>query len=689
MLKISDDNKRNMDKAEQQGSRLIGIPNAPTTPTPLSVHNHHHNHHHYNHLHHHLLHPDNVAVGSPVSRIPFSSSSSSSTPISNDILLPAYSASTNPTKLCFDSNPSTLTDTKWVEDLALSNDFSRMNIRAFDGPEIRGYNVVDPYAFNFDGNVSFSNETGTLPYVTNNGGVSTGLFGKGYTFGTPLSESSPLRDHTDQMYHYHLLDQRKKQQQLIYDRFLDCEVSWKVKTPYRYPQVTQHSGGVPLNHNANAQSHYYPAAAKERVCLNAEVSQSMIPGRTVRDPSAFRCDNSVIIQGKDVKNPNGYSSLRGYRRSPHDENNRIHVVGENVAKNLSHAPSNGQGFENNGIFAAAAAASDISLAMQLKCFPLAEVQSRICEMAKDQNGCRCLQGMVDEGTYEDMCAVFEGIIGNIVELMMDSFGNYLVQKLLDVCSEDQRLKIVLMLTKEPGQLIRISLNTHGTRVVQKLIETLNNAKQISLVRSAIQPGFLDLIKDLNGNHVIQRCLQCLSCQDNQFIFEAAVKFCVEIATHRHGCCVLQRCYDHSVGKHREKLVTEICKHGLLLAQDPFGNYVVQYIIHMETSAAAAKMLVQFKDNYVILSTQKFSSHVVEKCLKCVADSRSRIVRELLSAPHFEQLLQDPYANYVIQSALSVTKGSLHASLVEAVRPFKILRTSPYCKRIFSGSLLKK
>lgn len=52
-------------------------------------------------------------------------------------------------------------------------------------------------------------------------------------------------------------------------------------------------------------------------------------------------------------------------------------------------------------------------------------------------------------------------------------------------------------------------------MVQKLIETVNTRKQISLVKSALEPGFLDLIKDLNGNHVIQRCLQCFSDEDNK------------------------------------------------------------------------------------------------------------------------------------------------------------------------------
>ncbi|CAL5362611.1 unnamed protein product [Camellia sinensis] len=56
----------------------------------------------------------------------------------------------------------------------------------------------------------------------------------------------------------------------------------------------------------------------------------------------------------------------------------------------------------------------------------------------------------------------------------------------------------------------------------------------------------------------------------QFIFDAAAKFCVDIATHQHGCCVLNRCIDKSVGKYQEKLVAEIAANGLLLAQDAFG-----------------------------------------------------------------------------------------------------------------------
>ncbi|CAD5314562.1 unnamed protein product [Arabidopsis thaliana] len=318
---------------------------------------------------------------------------------------------------------------------------------------------------------------------------------------------------------------------------------------------------------------------------------------------------------------------------------------------------------------------------------MVEIYGSVNLMAKDQIGCRVLQKLVEEGTFHEAKVILLAIIDHVVELSMDPFGNYIVQKLLDVSDEEQRTLIVSVLTSNPRELIRICLNTYGTRVVQKMIETVKTKQQIALVKSGLKPGFLALVKDLNGNHVIQSCLQTLGPNDNEFVLEAATKYCAEIAIHRHGCCVLQCCISNSVGLERERLVAEISRNSLHLSQDPFGNYVVQYLIDQQVSAV--KLLVQFRMHYAELATQKFSSHVIEKCLRKYPESRAEIVRELLCVPNFEYLLQDPYANYVIQTALSVTKGPVRAKLVAKVYRYGKLHSSPYCKKIFSKTILKK
>ncbi|XP_038715827.1 putative pumilio homolog 7, chloroplastic isoform X2 [Tripterygium wilfordii] len=414
------------------------------------------------------------------------------------------------------------------------------------------------------------------------------------------------------------------------------------------------------------------------------VPQCLASMKCAGDIEAFNCEESLIIQGNNLKHIINREKDMSKGSKKHSCN-EIVIGNPQETNSLPESPSWYGGICENVRRPSSFCPSQTLLSTT----SLAEVQGYIYAMAQDQNGCRFLQRMFDEGTSQDVQIILDEVIDHVVELTMKPFGNYLVQKLLDVCNEGQRMQILLMVAREPGQLVRISLNTYGTRVVQKLIETLKSRQQILLVISALKPGVLDLIMDLNGNHVIQRCLQCLSNEENKFIFETAAKFSVDIATHRHGCCVLQRCIAHSTGKYQDKLITEISKNGLLLAQDPFGNYVIQYIIELKNPAAFAILISQFSGQYVQLSMQKFGSHVVEKCLKHFADSRSKIVHELLSVSHFDRLLQDPYANYVIQSALGVTKGHLNALLVEAVSPHAVLRTSPYCKRIFSRNVLKK
>lgn len=64
--------------------------------------------------------------------------------------------------------------------------------------------------------------------------------------------------------------------------------------------------------------------------------------------------------------------------------------------------------------------------------------------------------------------------------------------------------------------------------------------------------------------------------------------------------------------------------------------------------------------------------------------RENLVREILESPNLGAVLQDPYGNYVVQSALSVTSGSTHTALVESIKPFMMtLRGTPHGKRILA------
>ncbi|XP_039130111.1 pumilio homolog 12-like isoform X2 [Dioscorea cayenensis subsp. rotundata] len=328
--------------------------------------------------------------------------------------------------------------------------------------------------------------------------------------------------------------------------------------------------------------------------------------------------------------------------------------------------------------------------LQMKYNSVDDIVGKVYSMAKDQIGCRFLQKKFTEGAPEDIEKIFDEIKSHIVELMTDPFGNYLVQKLLEVCNEDQRMCILCTVTRKMGELFRISCDMHGTRAVQRVIETVQTAEQYSMIVSSLKPFVVALIKNVNGNHVAQRCLQHFPVEYSEFVIGAAIAHCVELATDRQGCCVLQKCLHHSDGDQKNRLMAEIAANSLALSQDQYGNYVVQFMLDQEVPWVTSNILYQLEGSYADLSMQKCSSNVVEKCVRLAGEEmRIRIIQELMCSPLLPHILQDPFGNYVIQTVLKECKGALRAAVMEAIRPhFTELRSSPFGKKVLSTILRK-
>ncbi len=312
--------------------------------------------------------------------------------------------------------------------------------------------------------------------------------------------------------------------------------------------------------------------------------------------------------------------------------------------------------------------------------PLEQVGGTIYELCKDQHGCRYLQKQLENRIPEQVHMIWVETNQHVVELMTDPFGNYLCQKLLEYCNDEERTVLIQNAAKD---MVRIALNQHGTRALQKMIEFVTTPTHVQIIIEALRYRVVELIQDLNGNHVIQKCLNKLGSVDSEFIFSAVGTHSVEVGTHRHGCCVLQRCIDHASGSQKVWLISQITEHALRLVQDPFGNYVVQYIIDLNEPSFTEPLAKRFFGQTAMLSRHKFSSNVVEKCLRCASeDAKDTMVSELLVPGEMEKLLKDSYGNYVVQTALEHSSVHMKHQLVEAIRPMLPgIRGTPYGRRL--------
>lgn len=161
--------------------------------------------------------------------------------------------------------------------------------------------------------------------------------------------------------------------------------------------------------------------------------------------------------------------------------------------------------------------------------PLKELREMIYFLAKDQNGCRILQFKFENPTKEEIELVLSEVLGSIADLMKDQFGNYLIQKLVSVCNDDQKALILWELTEASIEIILVSVSLYGTREIQKLLENLKGPNQIMMVIRALHRGAANLANDPNGHHVLQYCLLHFDSDVNQVSIDFIQRFSMIIS----------------------------------------------------------------------------------------------------------------------------------------------------------------
>lgn len=155
----------------------------------------------------------------------------------------------------------------------------------------------------------------------------------------------------------------------------------------------------------------------------------------------------------------------------------------------------------------------------------------------------------------------------------------------------------------------LALQMYGCRVIQKALESVSGEQQVEIVRE-LDGHVLKCVKDQNGNHVVQKCIECVDPHALQFIINAfqgqvsvaykkkkkmsfglvkhlsntsvVISICqvLTLSTHPYGCRVIQRILEHCTPEQTTPILDEMHAHVEQLIQDQYGNYVIQHVLGM-------------------------------------------------------------------------------------------------------------
>ncbi|XP_043940629.1 pumilio homolog 1 isoform X5 [Protopterus annectens] len=317
---------------------------------------------------------------------------------------------------------------------------------------------------------------------------------------------------------------------------------------------------------------------------------------------------------------------------------------------------------------------------------LREIAGHIMEFSQDQHGSRFIQLKLERATPAERQLVFSEILQAAYQLMVDVFGNYVIQKFFEFGSLDQKLALAERIR---GHVLSLALQMYGCRVIQKALEFIPPDQQSDMVRE-LDGHVLKCVKDQNGNHVVQKCIECVQPQSLQFIIDAFKGQVFTLSTHPYGCRVIQRILEHCLPEQTLPILEELHQHTEQLVQDQYGNYVIQHVLEHGRPEDKSKIVAEIRGNVLVLSQHKFASNVVEKCVTHASRTeRAMLIDEVCTmndGPHsaLYTMMKDQYANYVVQKMIDVAEPAQRKIVMHKIRPhIATLRKYTYGKHILA------
>lgn len=310
--------------------------------------------------------------------------------------------------------------------------------------------------------------------------------------------------------------------------------------------------------------------------------------------------------------------------------------------------------------------------------PFQEICICVC---KDQEGSRHIQNEIDKYNKEQIEFFFNQIVGSSYDLATNLFGNYVIQKIIPLLREQDSFKLILQFF---DHICELSLHVYGCRVIQKLIDHLDDIKSII---SELESHISELIISPNGNHVIQKCID--KDIDRGFLLKEFNSKAIPLAQQRYGCRILQKLFELCPVADTANIYNQITDPSNIgtLINDRYGNYVIQHLI-FRNETFDLKIFNYILDNFFSLSKDKYSSNVVEECVKKANEKQlekilEQFEKEIENKPILFLMCVDMYGNYVVQSFFNKCKDeSLKTKSKNLIRPFlKEMKSISFAKHI--------
>ncbi|KAK4504673.1 hypothetical protein PRZ48_002634 [Zasmidium cellare] len=309
--------------------------------------------------------------------------------------------------------------------------------------------------------------------------------------------------------------------------------------------------------------------------------------------------------------------------------------------------------------------------------------------SNDQQASIFLQQKLKLGTAEQKFEIVQAIIDQAYPLMINRFGNFLIQRCFEHGTPEQVIAIAQAIR---GNTLNLSMDAFGCHVVQKAFDAVPEEYKAIMVHELLR-RIPETVIHRYACHVWQKLFE-LRWSDSppqimKYVNEALRGMWHEVALGETGSLVVQNIFENCLEEDKRPCINEVLASIDTVAHGQFGNWCIQHICEhgsIPDRTRATDHVIRYATEY---SMDQFASKVVEKCLKIGGTEfldryLDRVCEARPDRPRMPliDIAGDQFGNYLIQYILTNGDHQRREAVATHVRKHMVsLRGSKYGSRV--------
>ncbi|KAF6231346.1 hypothetical protein HO173_010489 [Letharia columbiana] len=307
----------------------------------------------------------------------------------------------------------------------------------------------------------------------------------------------------------------------------------------------------------------------------------------------------------------------------------------------------------------------------------------------DQQASIFLQQKLKVGTVEQKYEIIEAIVAQAYPLMVNRFGNFLVQRCFEHGTPEQVIAIANAIR---GNTLSLSMDAFGCHVVQKAFDAVPEEYKAIMVHELLR-RIPETVIHRYACHVWQKLFE-LRWSDSppqimKYVNEALCGMWHEVALGETGSLVVQNIFENCLEEDKRPCINEVLSSIDIVAHGQFGNWCIQHICEHGLPADRSRAIDHVLRYATEYSMDQFASKVVEKCLKIggvdfLERYLERVCEGRADRPRIPliDIASDQYGNYLIQYILTHANPNHRDIVASHIRKHMVsLRGSKFGSRV--------